>query len=167
MTKRKRSSRQKGERIFGRIFMAEAFAPSPIPSDLWLACLDVYEAAAELRMPVENPETRFMSGDRGGYVPKDTAMNRGILAVLDFANDPPLHLALIARILAFGKGMSASHADPRFARFFAGEASDGAWRIGEPLLRAFASASFAEGTRDFDLDSVLAFAAQLDAADSA
>jgi hypothetical protein len=146
--------------------MAEALAPSAIPSDLWLACLDVYEAAAQLRMPVENPEMRGLRiGDGSGYVMKDMPMNRGILAVLDFAKDPPLHGALIARILAFGKGMNAAHADPRFAVFFLGDASDGAWRIGEPLLRAFASASFTEGTLDFDLGAVLAIATELDAAD--
>jgi hypothetical protein len=165
MTGRKRPGLPEAERLLGHAFVDEAFAPAAVPTDLWLACLDVFEAAAQFRMPVENPESRgFDSGARSGYVPKDTAMNRGIQAVLDFANDPPLRPALIGRIMAFGKGMSAAHADPRFARFFLGEASDGAWRIGEPLLRAFASASFTEGTLDFDLDSVLSTAAQLDAA---
>jgi hypothetical protein len=132
MTKRKQSGTRKGTRLVGAAFLDGATVLSPVPADLWLACLDVYEAAA-LRMPVENPEHRgFRSGPLAGYVPKDIALNRGILAVLDFANDPPIHAALISRILAFGNGMTAAHADPRFSRFFDGEGSDGSWRIGEP-----------------------------------
>lgn len=80
-----------------------------VPVDLWLACLNVYEAAASHRMPVQNPETRFavQVGDVA-YVPKDSALNRGVMAVRDFTNDPQLNPAMLARIMAFGHGIESA-----------------------------------------------------------
>ncbi len=46
-----------------------------------------------------------------------------------------------------------------------GDAGDEAWRIGEPLLRTFASATFVAAPLEIDLDSVIAIAVELNSAD--
>jgi hypothetical protein len=130
-----------------------------VPVDLWLACLNVYEAAASHRMPVQNPETRFavQVGDVA-YVPKDSALNRGVMAVRDFTNDPQLNPAMLARIMAFGHGIESARNDPQFAKFFEADSPDGGWMIAGALLAAFALADIEPETLRFDMSSVLQIA---------
>jgi hypothetical protein len=134
-------------------------ALNQVPVDLWLACLDVYSAAASLRMPVQNPETRFViQAGEAGYVPKDSKLNRGVMAVRDFVNDPQLNPAMLTRIMAFGRGIESARNDPQFAKFFEADSPDGGWMIGGPLLAAFALANMDSETLQFDMSSVLKIA---------
>jgi hypothetical protein len=134
----------------------------PVPVDLWLGCLDVFEAAVQFRMPIRSPAEAFAGiGEQIGYVPANTPFNRGLLAVRDFTRNRDIFPAMLMRIMSFGKGIEAAQADPRFACYFLGEkTADGAISIGGPLLAAFALADLDRDTLQFDMDSVLGIAGE-------
>jgi hypothetical protein len=156
--KKKKKQRQKriSKQVFNAPFMQKTRLP--VPEDLWLACVDVYQNAAALRMPVENPEERKLNIGDTIYGFADIPMNRGMFAVMDFARQPELHPALTTRIMAMGAVLSELRMDARFSPFFKDSAADRSWMVEEALMKAFASADFQAGTLSFDLESVLAVA---------
>jgi hypothetical protein len=139
----------------------------PVPVDLWLGCLDVFEAAMQFRMPIRSPAEAFTGlGEQIGYVPANTPFNRGLLAVRDFTNNRDIFPAMMLRIMSFGKGIEAAQIDPRFGRYFLGEGSaEGTISIGGPLLAAFAVADLERDTLRFDLDSVFRIASEREVLD--
>lgn len=145
----------------------EAQACEPVPVDLWMGCLDVFEAASQFRMPVRSIEEAFRNlGEQTGYIPTNTPFNRALLAVKDYTNDPEIFPAMLTRVLCFGRGIEAARKDARFAKYFPGEEKpDGTLSIGGPLLAAFALAAVTPDGLGFDMDSVLRFASEREAFD--
>lgn len=148
-------------------FPFEEHSFKPVPVDLWLGCLDVFEAAVQFRMPIISPAEAFTAlGEQIGYVPANTPFNRGLLAVRDFTNNRDIFPVMLMRIMSFGKGIEAARTDPRFGRYFLSEGSaEGGISIGGPLLAAFALADLNRDTLQFDMDSVLRIASEREAFD--
>jgi hypothetical protein len=153
-------AKKKSKRRLRFQFDEESFMPVPV--DLWLGSLDVFEAALQFRMPIRSPAEAFTGlGEQIGYVPANTPFNRGLLAVRDFTNNRDIFPAMLLRIMSFGKGLEAAQADPRFGRYVLGEeTAEGTISIGGPLLAAFALAELDRDTFQFDMDSVLRIASE-------
>jgi len=59
-------------------FPLEEESFKPVPVDLWLGCLDVFEAAVQFRMPIRSPAEAFTGfGEQIGYVPANTPFTEG------------------------------------------------------------------------------------------
>jgi hypothetical protein len=141
----------------------------PVDVEVFRACIHVYQSAARLTMPVENPEQRKFSIDGKVYGFKDIPMNRGMLAVGDFLGDQrdAMMPGICSRIMAFGGALQTIRKDARFAQFFKEDTSDGAYMVSEALTDAFATAQFIDRTLEIDIDSVLEIAVVIAAADEA
>jgi hypothetical protein len=139
----------------------DAFADAlntPLDEDLFLYCLSLYQEAASLRMPVENPENRkFVIEDIETVAFTDNPMNRGFSAVnkeMDEQGfDQPKRMAMMTRIMHIGQIFEAQD---RFKHWFAPSPGDGSMMINDALLRAAAVARFvtANDKMHFDLDDV-------------
>lgn len=137
--------------------MAETFNIQ-FDEDQYLYCLGVYQAAAGMSMPVENPENRKIRiKDYGTVAFTDQPMNRGLMAVSDELTDQGMpqreRMAMVSRIMHFGDIIQARD---RFAHWFRPSSDEGACEIDEALIRAAAKARIVVSGdyMGFDLDDV-------------
>jgi hypothetical protein len=142
--------------------------------DQYLYCLTMYQAAAGMSMPVENPENRKIQIEGYGTVAfTDNPMNRGMLAVSKELTDQGMEhrerMAMVSRIMHFGDIIEAKD---RFSHWFQPSTEEGALSINEALMRAGATARIivSGDQMGFDLDDVERIANEisnrLDAEDS-
>jgi hypothetical protein len=131
------------------------------PEELMFA-FNVADAAASLRMPVENPGTKSIKllDEKKGKVRTialtDRPMNRAMLAVGEhFKGDK--FKALMWRLLAMHDILE----DPRLASWVR-QASDGRTEIAESLLAAAARARMTTKKNTFDIDEIAKLAAAWD-----
>ncbi len=138
-----------------------------VDPDLFVWCSNVYQAAANLSMPVENPASiaKFRDGE-SGYVPSDIPVNRGMLAVMKELSDRDVgddeRMALSWRIMHFGQVFD--HMD-RLTEFVKEGDSPSSVMVSEALMKACASARFVEidGDLRFDIEDVIRIAREITA----
>lgn len=136
-----------------------------VDPDLFVWCSNVYQAAANLSMPVGNPASiaKFRDGE-SGYVPSDIPMNRGMLAVMKELSDRDVsddeRMALSWRIMHLGQVFD--HMD-RLTEFVKEGDSPGSVMVSEALMKACASARFIEIDDDlrFDIEDVIRIAREI------
>lgn len=126
--------------------------------DQYFYCLTLYQAAAGMSMPVENPETREIQIEGHGTIAfTDLPMNRGLLAVSKELTDQGMgqreHMAMLSRVMHFGNILEAKD---RFARWFQPSSEQDSLLIDEAIMRAGAKARLvvSEDYMGFDLDDV-------------
>jgi hypothetical protein len=137
-----------------------------VDEELFLFCSNLYSAAAQMTMPVENPENkRLMIDEYGEIAFRDTPMNRGMLAATKECREHGLsedeRFAMGMRVMHFGNVLEARE---RFAHWIkAGETSD-SLNVGENLIRACAKARFVFTNTEmgFDLDDIERHAGEIE-----
>jgi hypothetical protein len=126
----------------------------PVDPDLFVWCCNVYQAAANLSMPVDNPESlaKFSAGERG-YVLSDIPLNRGMLAVMKELDDRAIgddeRMAMSWRIMHYGQIFD--HIDKLGEFIKEGDTPDSVM-VSEALIKACASARFIESEDNLHLD---------------
>jgi hypothetical protein len=141
----------------------------PIDEEVFLYCVEVYQAAATMIMPTKNPETvKIELEDYGTLAFTDRKENRGMLAIMKEARQAGLsdhdRMSLGWRILHVNNVIEAR---VRFARWIKDGDEPGALAIDEALLRACARAktiydpNSTESGPGFDLDDVERIAAEM------
>lgn len=141
----------------------------PVDPDLFVWCYGIYEAAASLSMPVENPAAKplFADGDKT-YSFKDIPMNRGMLAVMKELNDRGLSEE---QKMAFGLRLMNSGDIFKYRaelqNFFKDGDEPGVVLISEAIVKACATARMitTEKHVGYDITDVARIAQELTDAD--
>lgn len=134
-------------------------------------CFALMIAAMSGQMPMARPKPLYIDG-KGGYVAKNTAFNRGMLAVIahwheahprssDEDVQPEFH-ALSIRLMELAKFINKclDEKDSRIERYVKREsANQGTLDLAEPLIEAGATAKFTE--QGFDAESLFSIAGAL------
>jgi hypothetical protein len=146
------------DRESGRIAAMAETMNIQFDEDQYLYCLTLYQAAAGMSMPVENPENKKIRIEGYGTVAfTDNAMNRGMLAVskelTDQGMDHRERMAMVSRVMHFGDIVEAKD---RFSHWIKPSTDEGALSINEALMRAGATARIivSDDHMGFDLDDV-------------
>ncbi|MDN4572010.1 hypothetical protein DBB29_00745 [Pandoraea cepalis] len=145
-----------------------------VDEDLYLYCHNLYAVAADMRMPVENPESRKVTvGEFGTIAFSDIPLNRGMLAVTkeleEQGMDHQTRFAMCWRIMHFGDLLAETD---RLSKWIRPGEEPGALNVSEALIRACAHAriDIDEQNGSFDLDDLarraMEIEARLDAEDS-
>lgn len=143
------------------------YTNSPVDEDLFLFCSNLYSAAAQMTMPVENPAARpiIKSGGKT-YSFSDIPMNRGMLAVMSELNEQNttqvIKMSMSWRIMHFGDVLSETD---RFSKWIRDTNEEGAMEVAESLIRACARANMVmtNEVASFDLDDVERLAVEITA----
>ena len=112
----------------------------PVDPELYLWCHGVYQAAAQMTMPVENPGARplFADGDKT-YSFSDIPMNRGMLAVMkelrERGQTQAQSMAMTSRLMHFGELLTNKK-----LKAFVKPGEDGGLLVSEALIKACATA---------------------------
>jgi hypothetical protein len=147
-------SRQVPDSVAASPLFAQITATAP--PDVFLACFEVYQNAAVMKMPVTNPQEYKIRLDDTVYAFTDRPENRGMLAVKEFLGKEQIeHFPAISnRLLAMAGIIQHVRKEPLFQQFFRADEEDGGYSVSDALLRAFALADFVEKSLEFDLRSV-------------
>ena len=137
----------------------------PVDSELFLWCQGIYQAAAALNMPIENPAARplITVGDMS-YAFADIPMNRGMLAVMKELSERGLSdeqkMAVSWRLMHFGEIFR--HQEKLQAFIKVGD-NPGELQVSEALIKACATARIVSSDNDvhFDIDDVARIAQEL------
>lgn len=140
--------------------------PESVDEDLFLYCSNIYSAAAQMSMPVENPASKpIFRDDKGTYSFSDIPMNRGCLAVnkelIEMGQPINVRHAMITRLMQFGDILKPN---PLFAQWIKpGEAED-ELNVAESLIRACAAAKIviSETSISFDMEDVARLSAEIE-----
>jgi hypothetical protein len=125
----------------------------PVAVDLYLAAIELYQAAATFRAPVTNPEEYKVLVGTTLVSFADRPESRGAIALKSLvSHDPTLYAPLLARVMAFNSVFRVRESEPRLAAFFTPEG------VEEVLLEACATAPFRADTLDFDIPALLKIA---------
>jgi hypothetical protein len=125
----------------------------PVAAELYLAAIELYQAAATFRAPVTNPEEFKVLVGTTLVALADRPESRGAIALKSLvSHDPTLYAPLLARVMAFNNVFRVRESEPRLAAFFSPEGVD------EVLLEACATAPFRAETLDFDIPELLKIA---------
>lgn len=139
---------------------------APVDPKTFVFASNVYQAAARMTMPVENPGAKPLVQDEKGrtYSLSDIPMNRGMLAVVgqlrEMKVDNPA--AYTARLMHMGEIFQEKE---RFAEFFKPSDEDDSVMVSDALLMAAGVAKFIVNDKHmgFDLDDVLLHARRFEA----
>lgn len=118
-------------------------AARPLDPDLFLWCANIYQAAARMTMPVENPAAKKIQIGEKTMSFTDIPINRGMMAVmkeLGERNAPQDdRMAMAWRLMHFGEIFE--HADGELAEFFRPAEDDPeAKEISTAVIKACATA---------------------------
>ncbi len=139
-------------------------ATAPVDPELFLWCSGIYQAAAGLSMPVENPGSRplFTHNDKT-YSLSDMPINRGMLAVMKELRERGVSqdekMAITFRLMHFGEIFNSELLRP----FIKQSEEPESVMISEALIKACATAKLVhEGDNMFfDLQDVARIAQEL------
>ena len=125
----------------------------PVDPELYLWCHGVYHAAAELSMPVENPEARaLIQHDGKTFALSDIPINRGMLAVMKELRERGLteeqKMAVTCRLMHFGEVLKKKRLQPFIKK---GE-QPGDLLVSEALIKACATAKVVATKKSFRFD---------------
>ena len=142
-----------------------------VDPDTFLFMSNIYQAAARLTMPTDNPAARPIFQDKAGktYSFADIPMNRGMLAVTKQLRELSIEPTqpYLARLMHLGEVLEQRE---KFAEFFKpSDEDDGSVMVAGPLIMACAVARFDANTDrlGFDLNDVLVHALRFKAEDEA
>lgn len=140
--------------------------PETVDEELFLYCSNIYSAAAQMTMPVENPASKPLFRDKKGtYSFSDIPLNRGCLAVtkelIDMGQPINVRHAMITRLMQFGDVLKPN---PLLSKWIKpGEAED-ELNVAESLIRACAVAKIiiTENSISFDMEDVARLSAEIE-----
>ena len=162
MAKTRRTAKHKDPHLRARQMFQE-FMATDVDAQLFVFCAELYQAAASLAMPVENPENRplVVDGDKV-YALSDRPMNRGMLAVMKELREQgypeDMRYAITSRLLHMGEIFEKKELAP----FIKPGDHPGTISVSDALLHACAKARFVwEGEyMGFDIADVVRIARQ-------
>jgi hypothetical protein len=147
-------------------FLAKT-ANRPVDPDLFLWCANIYQAAAGMTMPVENPASKkFQIGERTMSF-TDISINRGMMAVMKELGERNAsqedRMAMAWRLMHFGEIFK--HAEAELAEFFRTPEDDPeAKEISTAVIKACATARIiVDGESvEWDIPDVIRIARELE-----
>jgi hypothetical protein len=152
-----RTEEAKRKKIASMSKMAERINVQ-VDEDLYLYCSNIYSAAAQMTMPVENPENKKIHiKGTGTFSFTDNPTNRGMLAVTQELReqgiDEEIRMSMGIRIMQFGDVLTAKD---RFTKWIRPSGDGDSLDVAEALIRACAKAKIVLADDDmyFDLDDV-------------
>lgn len=141
---------------------------TPVNEDIFLFCSNIYTAAAQMTMPVENPESKPIVEFEGHtYSFADTALNRGMIAVMKELREQKIpqevSMAITWRLMHFGDVLRQVE---KFSKWIKPVGEDGAFDVAESLIRACAGANMivSNNSASYDYDDVERLADEIEAA---
>jgi hypothetical protein len=165
-TKEQQTTGQSKQKLSNWDKMSE-YIDTPVDEDLFLFCSNLYSAAAQMRMPVENPTAKpIFESDGNVYAFSDMPINRGMLAVMDELNEQnvpqEIKMSMTWRIMQFGEVLSETEKFSKWMRF---TNEEGTMEVAESLIRACAKAKMVmtKENASFDLDDVERLAIEITA----
>ena len=137
-----------------------------IDEELFLFCWNLYAAAAQMTMPVENPATKKIHIEGAGTISfTDNPTNRGMLAVTKELREQDaseaVRFATGIRLMQFGDILDAQE---RFSRWIHQGYEEGTLSIDDTLIRACGKAKItvSDDEMRFDLDDVERYAQEIE-----
>ncbi|MDR2219750.1 MAG: hypothetical protein LBE24_04125 [Methylobacillus sp.] len=134
----------------------------PVDPDTFIFMLDVFQNAARMNMPTQNPETVKFDIDGSVVSFTDIPMNRGLLEVALQLSEIGIDSksGYLTRIMHMYEIVGDRD---KFLEFFKPGDDDESFMVSDVLLRAAAVAKFevSENRMGFDLDDVLSHAQKL------
>lgn len=144
--------------IFGNI--------DAVDEDLYLYCSNIYSAAAQMTMPVENPESKkILISDDKAISFRDIPINRGCLAVnkelIEMGVEAKVRRSMLARIMQFGDVLKPNPLIDTWLK--PGDTQD-ELNVAESLIRACARANIVvvDNSLRFDLADVARLSAEIE-----
>lgn len=147
-------------------FLAKT-ANRPVDPDQFLWCANIYQAAARMTMPVENPATKKIQIGEKTMSFTDIPINRGMMAVMKELGERNAsqedRMAIAWRLMHFGEIFK--HADKELAEFFRPAEDDPeAKEISTAVIKACATARMIveEKSVEWDIPDLIRIARELE-----